>query len=239
MNHSSANLSTFLNIKSLFDSVSEKYDLMNNVMSFGVHHYWKKKLIDLIPQMPNLNLLDLASGTGDIAFAYLKKSQSLNPKITLFDLSSTMIQRSKDRAVNKNLKGNLSWQEGKAEALPFADCSFDVCTVAFGLRNFENREKALDEIYRVLKPKGVFLCLEFSQPELSISSFYEIYTSTFIPKAGKILAGNEAAYEYLVESIRNFPGVEDLKNMIEKKGFNSVSYTPLTKRITAIHRGWK
>ena len=208
-------------------------------MSFGLHHHWKKNFIDLIPQIPGLSLLDLASGTGDIAFGYLKKSHSLDPKITLVDLSPEKIQRSKDEAINKNLKGNLTWQEGRAESLPFGDCTFDVCTVAFGLRNFENKEQALGEIYRVLKPKGVFLCLEFSRPDPSIASLYDLYISMFIPKAGKLLAGNEAAYEYLVESIRKFPGVEELKNMIEEKGFNSVSYTPLTKGITAIHRGWK
>jgi demethylmenaquinone methyltransferase/2-methoxy-6-polyprenyl-1,4-benzoquinol methylase len=234
-----ANHPTIPNIKALFDKITSKYDLMNDVMSFGLHRYWKRTLIGLIPQVPNLHLLDLASGTGDIAFGYLKNAHALNPQITLFDLSPHMIQRSKDQAINKNIEGNLMWCEGKAEALPFKDQSFDVCTVSFGLRNFENRDQALQEIYRILKPRGLFLCLEFSQPHSNISSLYELYTSTFIPTAGKILANDEAAYTYLVESIRKFPGVEDLKNMIERKGFNSVSYIPLTKGIAAIHRGWK
>lgn len=239
MASSSANLPSFSSIKDLFNQVSSRYDRMNDIMSFGIHRYWKKTLIDLIPQIPNMSLIDLASGTGDISFGYLKKTESLNPHITLYDISPEMLRYSKDRAINENIKGRLEWVEGKAEALPFEENSFDVCTVAFGFRNFQNREQALSEIYRVLKPKGVFICLEFSQPVKNISSLYDLYLSTFIPKAGKILAGNEEAYRYLVESIRQFPGVDDLKNMIEEKGFNSVSYTRLTSGIVAIHRGWK
>lgn len=226
-------------IKSLFEGISEKYDLMNTVMSVGIHRYWKKVFIDLIPQAPNLQILDLASGTGDIAFGYLKKVSPLNPSLTLFDLSPAMLQRSKDHAINKNIKGDLRWQEGKAESLPFPDNTFDVCTVSFGLRNFDDQDQALAEIYRVLKPGGVFLCMEFSQPDPSIASFYEAYLSTAIPTMGKILAGNKEAYQYLGDSIQNFMGVEELKNMLEKKGFKFVSYTTLTKKIIAIHRGWK
>lgn len=208
-------------------------------MSAGVHRYWKKVFIDLIPHAPNLQVLDLASGTGDIAFGYLKKSYPLNPSITLFDLSPSMLQKSKDYAINKNIKGDLKWCEGKAESLPFQDNTFDVCTVSFGLRNFDDQDQAISEVYRVLKPGGVFLCLEFSQPDPAIASFYETYISTLIPTLGKVLTGNREAYQYLGDSIQNFMGVEDLKNMLEKKGFKFVSYRALTKKITAIHRGWK
>lgn len=227
------------NIRSLFESVSGKYDLMNTVMSLGIHQYWKKIFVDLIPQTPDLHLLDLASGTGDIAFRYLEKSRSLNPSITLFDLSPSMIQISKDRAINKNIKGKLKWYEGKAENLPFEDHTFDVCTVSFGLRNFENKERSIEEAYRVLKPGGVFLCLEFSHPESIISSFYDTYLTTVIPKIGRILTGSAPAYDYLGNSIKNFMSVEDLKNMLEQRGFKFVSYLPLTKRIATIHQGWK
>ena len=236
---SSANQAPFSSMKDLFDQVTSQYDIMNDVMSLGIHRYWKKIFINLIPQVPNMSILDIASGTGDIAFGYLKKTQTLKPHIFLYDISTQMLQNSKDRSINKNIKGDLRWVEGKAEALPFKDASFDVCTVAFGLRNFQDRPQALGEIYRVLKPGGVFMCLEFSHPQGNITSLYNLYLSTFIPKAGKILARNEPAYNYLVESIRNFPGVDALKSMIEEKGFNSVSYMTLTKGITAIHRGWK
>jgi demethylmenaquinone methyltransferase/2-methoxy-6-polyprenyl-1,4-benzoquinol methylase len=228
-----------LNIQNLFDTVTSRYDFMNDMMSFGLHRHWKKTFIDLIPQSPCLTLLDVASGTGDIAFGFSRKSQELNPKITLFDLSEKMILHSKDRAINENIKSNLTWKLGKAESLPFPDSSFDVCTVSFGLRNFEDREKSLSEIYRVLKPKGLFLCLEFSQPQGEISTLYDLYLSSVIPKMGKIFSKNEDAYTYLAESIQKFPGAEELKIMIEREGFKSVSYIPLTKGIVAIHRGWK
>ncbi|MDC0348900.1 bifunctional demethylmenaquinone methyltransferase/2-methoxy-6-polyprenyl-1,4-benzoquinol methylase UbiE [Alphaproteobacteria bacterium] len=228
-----------LNIQNLFDAVTSRYDFMNDVMSFGLHRYWKKAFIDLIPQTPKLTLLDIASGTGDIAFGFLKKSQDLNSKVTLFDLSEKMIHYSKDRAINENIKGDLTWELGQAESLPFPDNSFDVCTVSFGLRNFKDRERSLSEIYRVLKPKGTFLCLEFSQPQGEISTLYDLYLSSVIPKMGKVFSKNEGAYTYLAESIQKFPGAEELKFMIEREGFKSASYIRLNKGIVAIHRGWK
>ncbi|MFN7662806.1 MAG: bifunctional demethylmenaquinone methyltransferase/2-methoxy-6-polyprenyl-1,4-benzoquinol methylase UbiE [Alphaproteobacteria bacterium] len=235
----SANHPSFSSIKDLFDQVAPRYNLMNDVMSIGIQRYWKRVFVNMIPQLPQICVLDLACGTGDIGFGYLKKSFCLNPSITLCDVSPEMLKLSKEKAINQNIKNYFLWKESPAESLDFPDDCFHVCTVAFGLRNFVNRSRALAEIYRILKPGGTFLCLEFSQPEHSISSLYNLYLSTIIPKAGKLVGNNEEAYTYLVKSIQQFPGVEPLKNMIEKEGFKSVTYKTLSKGIVAIHRGWK
>lgn len=235
----SANQPSFSSIKDLFNQVAPRYNLMNDVMSMGIQRYWKRVFVNMIPQFPQIRILDLACGTGDIGFGYLKKSLSLNPSITLCDMSPEMLKLSKEKAINQNIKNYFLWKESSAESLDFPDDCFHVCTVAFGLRNFVNRSRALAEIYRILKPGGTFLCLEFSQPEHSISSLYNLYLSTIIPKAGKLVGNNEDAYTYLAKSIQQFPGVEPLKNMIEKESFKSVTYKTLSKGIVAIHRGWK
>ncbi len=226
-------------IKNIFDSIPSRYDLMNDLMSLGIHRQWKHYFVQKIPQQPHLTLLDLASGTGDIAYAYSKKAHDLMPTITLYDQSDVMLKKSKDRYIDNNIKGKFDWVQGSSEKLPFANNTFDVCTVAFGLRNFSDQPKSLAEIYRVLKPGGQFLCLEFSQPSPDIHHLYRVYLLEFIPRLGKFITENKEAYTYLAESIRDFPDAPAVQSMLQQAKFKSVVYESLTKGIVAIHKGWK
>ncbi|UNM06588.1 MAG: bifunctional demethylmenaquinone methyltransferase/2-methoxy-6-polyprenyl-1,4-benzoquinol methylase UbiE [Holosporaceae bacterium] len=226
-------------IKKIFDHIPGRYDLMNDLMSLGMHRQWKRHFVQQIPQQPNIALLDLAAGTGDIAYAYGKKSHSLSPTITLYDQSPQMLQKAKDRQIDENIIGNFSWVEGSSEKLPFKDNIFDVCTVSFGFRNFSDQEKSLTEIHRVLKPGGQFLCLEFSQPDPDIHHLYRTYLLEFIPRLGKFITENKEAYTYLAESIRDFPDAPTVQSMLQQAQFKSVVYESLTKGIVAIHKGWK
>lgn len=226
-------------IKSLFDTVSGSYDLMNDLMSLGLHRQWKQELVNLIPKTPHMNLLDVAGGTGDIVIRFLRAAQNMNPTITVLDVSPQMIQKGQDHMIDENLFYPISWKEGSADALPFETETFDVCTISFGLRNVIDRRRALQEMYRVLKPGGAFLCLEFSKPAPDIKSLYDFYSFSVIPFLGKMVAQNRPAYEYLVESIRQFPAQEELVEMLQEVGFKNVVYSNLSKGIVAIHRGWK
>jgi demethylmenaquinone methyltransferase/2-methoxy-6-polyprenyl-1,4-benzoquinol methylase len=226
-------------IKTLFDDVASSYDLMNDLMSLGLHRRWKREFVNLIPKMPNISLLDVAGGTGDVVKKFLKAAQNLNPEITILDLSPEMIRQGQDRLVDENIFYPIAWIEGSAEDIPFEDNSFDICTISFGLRNVVDRKGALKEMHRVLKPGGVFLCLEFSKPEEDMSSLYDFYSFSVIPFLGKMIAQNKEAYEYLVESIRKFPSQEKLTEIMTEVGFKNGGHTNLSKGIVAIHRGWK
>lgn len=226
-------------IKTLFNSVAKSYDLMNDLMSLGLHRRWKQEFVRLIPKIPNMSLLDVAGGTGDVVARFLKDAKDLNPHITVLDLSPEMIQKGQDRMIDENIFYPITWGEGSATEIPFVDNTFDVCTISFGLRNVTDRRRALQEMYRVLKPRGTFLCLEFSKPEGDISSLYDLYSFSVIPFLGKMVAQNRQAYDYLVESIRKFPSQEELGEMMREVGFKNVVYSNLSKGIVAIHRGWK
>ena len=231
----------------VFSSVADHYDLMNDLMSGGLHRLWKRSLIDSLRPSPGLNYLDLAGGTGDIAFLIQraierssKKIEDHSPTITVCDINSDMLAVGEERAVDRGLLNKISWIEGDAENLPFDDACFDTCTIAFGIRNVNNMEKALSEIYRVLKPGGHFLCLEFSRLATGfLGRAYDIYSTKIIPALGSAIAGDQESYEYLVESIKHFPNQSRFTRMIENTGFSRVSYRNLTQGVVAIHSGWR
>lgn len=228
-------------VNDIFSNVANKYDLMNDLMSFGVHRLWKDKFSLQIPNL-NSHILDVASGTGDIAFRIIKRAQIQNKNlhITLCDINQEMLNVAANKAIDKNLLHGLNYVCADAENLPFPDNSFDYYTIAFGIRNVVRIENALKEAFRVLKPSGKFLCLEFSkvQPR-SFKKFYDLYSFNIIPKLGQLVANNETAYQYLIESISLFPDQETFKILIQNTGFSKVGYENLTFGIAAIHSAYK
>lgn len=228
-------------VNQVFNSVSSKYDIMNNLMSLGIHRLWKKSMLDMLPNPKGL-LLDVAGGTGDIANLFIKKAKSARhaAEIVILDINYEMLNQGIAKSVNNNLFNYSKWICGNAEELPFSDNSFDYYTIAFGIRNVANIDKALQEAYRVLKPGGKFVCLEFSHVENSlISTIYDQYSFNIIPKLGKIIAEDEASYKYLVESIREFPSQEQFLNQIRQAGFKYANYKNLTFGVAALHYGYK
>lgn len=226
-------------VLNVFESVASRYDLMNDLMSGGVHRLWKDTLIRKINPTANLRYLDVAGGTGDIAFRIAKKVGDKAP-ITISDINPHMLEVGKSRAVDKGYLNRFTWVEGNAENLPFADNSFDVYTISFGLRNVTHIDAALAEAYRILRPGGRFFCMEFSHldnPQLQ--KIYDMYSFTVIPQIGKYVANDEGSYQYLVESIRAFPKREELSARLKKVGFDKVMATPLTFGTVAIHEAWK
>lgn len=228
-------------IQDLFSKVANKYDVMNDLMSLGLHRLWKDELVRQIANLQS-QILDVASGTGDVAFR-LKKRAALRGSIchiTLCDINPDMLRIARERAINSNILQGLEYVTSSAEQLPFPDNSFEYYTISFGIRNVANINQALKEAYRVLKPMGKFLCLEFSKVENEwLKPIYEFYSFNIIPKIGKMIADNESAYRYLVESISNFPDQDKFSVMIKDAGFSKVSYKNLTGSITAIHSGYK
>lgn len=226
-------------VRDVFDSVADQYDVMNDVMSGGVHRLWKNHLIRRIRPKAGLHYLDVAGGTGDIAFRIGEKVQN-NAKITLCDLNWDMLRVGRDRAINKGQLNDYDWITGNAETLPLEDNSVDVYTIAFGLRNVTRIDDALAEAYRVLKPGGRFYCLEFSHVENpAFAALYDKFSFNIIPKMGELIAKDRESYQYLVESIRKFPTQENLRNRLSKAGFAKTSYENLTFGIAAIHFGFK
>ncbi len=226
-------------VAGVFDSVADKYDIMNDVMSFGIHRFWKHFAILTADVRPNMHVLDLASGTCDLAIKMGKKLNGTG-RLVASDINENMLSIGKDRMTDKGLVKNIEYQIANAEELPFDDNSFDLVTMAFGLRNVTNKDKALAEIYRVLKPGGKCLVLEFSQPTGKLlSSVYDFYSFNLLPKFGKVIAGDEESYRYLAESIRMHPKQEVLKGMFDKVGFKVTKYTNLSGGIVALHQGIK
>ncbi len=224
-------------VREVFDSVAGKYDIMNDLMSLGVHRLWKHDFIQALDPRPNRTLLDLAGGTGDISFGWLKKGGG---PVILSDINAAMLSVGRDRATTGGFIGNLSFVVTDAEALALPDRSVDRVSMAFGLRNCTNKDKVLAEARRVLKPGGKFLCLEFSK--LQISAFEKIYDAwsfKAMPAIGKMVAKDSASYQYLAESIRMFPDQETLKAMMETAGLERVSVRNLSGGIAAIHQGWR
>jgi demethylmenaquinone methyltransferase / 2-methoxy-6-polyprenyl-1,4-benzoquinol methylase len=224
-------------VREVFSSVATRYDLMNDLMSVGIHHLWKDAMVAMLPTRGKL--LDVAGGTGDIAARYLKKTHHQTP-VTVCDINQAMLQAGRDRAIDRNQLTSINWVCGDAEALPFEDGMFDAYSIAFGIRNVTHIEKALEQAYRVLKPGGKFVCLEFSQVTNNIlAKLYEQYSFHVIPKIGKLVTGDAAAYQYLVESICKFPKQEAFAAMIKQAGFSGVNYRNMTGGVVALHYGWR
>jgi len=228
-------------VDGVFSDVAGKYDLMNDLMSFGVHRLWKDEFCRMVPNL-NSRILDVAGGTGDISFRLKDnaKKQNKDPEIVICDINHDMLKICKDRAVDRNILNNLGIITGDAEKLPFPDNSFDYYVISFGIRNMLSLEKTLSEAYRVLKPTGKFLCLEFSKVQNDfIKPLYNFYSFNLIPSIGGCVANNQDAYKYLAESISLFPDQEEFKTKIEKAGFSDASYKNLTFGVAAIHYGFK
>lgn len=226
-------------VRGVFDSVADKYDLMNDLMSGGVHRLWKDRFVRMIRPRPGLHYLDVAGGTGDIAFRIRKKAGD-GARITICDLDSAMLNVGRDRAADRGWIGGFEWIAGDAAALPLPDASVDVYTISFGLRNVTRIDTALAEAFRVLRPGGRFYCLEFSRvDEPFIAGLYDRFSRTVIPRLGELVAKDRTSYEYLIESIRKFPPQRQLAARMAAAGFEGAAWTNLSFGIAAIHRGWK
>ena len=222
----------------VFNSVAQKYDLMNDVMSLGVHRIWKTALIDWLSPRNGQKLLDVAGGTGDIAFRFLKRAPK--SKVTVLDMTEKMLLEGKSRAEAHEFNENIDWICADAMRLPFKDHSFDAYTISFGIRNVTDIKVALTEAFRVLKPGGRLLVLEFSQIPISkLRKLYDLYSFKAIPRMGKIIAGDSDSYQYLVESIRKFPNQEEFLKLLQAAGFENTKYRNLSLGIAALHSGWK
>jgi demethylmenaquinone methyltransferase/2-methoxy-6-polyprenyl-1,4-benzoquinol methylase len=225
-------------VHGVFTSVASKYDLMNDVMSGGVHRIWKDAMMDWLAPRGGQSLLDVAGGTGDIAFRFLKRAPAASAVVC--DLTEGMLDEGRQRAEAETLGDRLDWVVGDAMALPFEPASFDVYTISFGIRNVTRINDALSEAYRVLKPGGRLMVLEFSQlPDPGLQRLYDLYSFNVIPGMGKAITGDRDSYQYLVESIRRFPSQETFAEMIRTAGFEQVRYRNLSMGIAALHSGWK
>lgn len=223
----------------VFHSVARKYDIMNDVMSGGVHRLWKDRLIRMIRPREEWAYLDVAGGTGDIAFRIHNATRGKAP-ITVCDINASMLKVGEARALDRGILHNLDWVEGNAEKLPFADNSFDVYTIAFGLRNVTHIDNALSEAARVLKPGGRFFCLEFSHVDHpALSKAYAAYSDHIIPRMGKMVANDSDSYQYLVESIRKFPRREALCKRLRAAGFRAAKVEKLSFGLVAVHEARK
>jgi demethylmenaquinone methyltransferase/2-methoxy-6-polyprenyl-1,4-benzoquinol methylase len=228
-------------VDDVFHSVARRYDLMNDLMSFGLHRAWKDALITALdpPKHHPFALLDVAGGTGDIAFRTVAAGGEQN-RVTVCDINPEMLAVGRDRAAKLADGDLITFAEGNAEALPFADRSFDAVTIAFGIRNVPRIEAALGEAFRVLRIGGKFLCLEFSAVNLpGLDRLYDFYSFNVIPTLGRVIAGDAESYRYLVESIRRFPKPDAFAAMMRAAGFARVSYRQMTGGIVALHTGWR
>ena len=225
-------------VHGLFSRVASKYDLMNDLMSGGVHRLWKGAMLDWLAPRPGQNLLDVAGGTGDVAFRFLKRAPG--SVATVLDMTESMLLAGRQRAEAERLADRLAWVVGDAMALPYASGSFDVYTISFGIRNVTRIADALSEAFRVLKPGGRLMVLEFSHiPNDLMQRLYDLYSFNVIPALGQVVTGDRDSYQYLVESIRQFPEQEAFALMIRQAGFGQVSYRNLTLGVAALHSGWK
>ena len=225
-------------VHGVFSSVASKYDIMNDLMSFSIHRVWKDAMMDWLAPGPGQDLLDVAGGTGDIAFRFLNRAPGA--RATVLDMTQSMLIEGRKRAEADNLANRLDWVVGDAMALPFPENRFDVYTVSFGIRNVTRIADALSEAFRVLRPGGRLMVLEFSQlPNPALQWAYDRYSFNIIPVMGQIVAKDRDSYQYLVESIRKFPDQETFAAMIRQAGFEQVKYRNLTMGVAALHSGWK
>jgi len=225
-------------VHGVFTNVASKYDVMNDAMSLGIHRLWKDAMMDWLAPRDGQRLLDVAGGTGDISFRFLKRAPKAHA--TVFDMTQSMLDAGMHRPEAVAQVDHLDWVCGDAMALPFAENSFDVYTISFGIRNVTRIQDAINEAYRVLKPGGRLMVLEFSQiPNPGLQWIYDQYSFNIIPPLGKMIANDRDSYQYLVESIRKFPNQEVFAEMIREAGFQNVKYRNLTLGIAALHSGWK
>ena len=229
-NQNKANL-----VNSVFSQVHKKYDLMNDIMSFGIHRSWKGKFIDWMNPQKNSSLVDVASGTGDIAKLFLKRTNN-NCLITCVEPNLDMLNQGKN---NLNSFQNINWINAKAEKIPLPSENYDYYTISYGIRNVSDINKSLKEALRVLKPGGRFMCLEFAKIDNEIFNFFYRQYSKTIPKIGKLITGSEKPYKYLVESIDKFYNQKQFVKIVEKNGFSNVECRNLSNGISAIYSGWK
>jgi len=226
-------------VQGVFSRVAARYDLMNDLMSGGLHRIWKDAMMDWLAPRPGQRLLDVAGGTGDISFRFLRRAGP-TAHATVLDLTEPMLTEGRRRAEAADLGAQLDWTAGDAMALPFADASFDVYTISFGIRNVTRIDDALAEAFRVLRPGGRLMVLEFSQiPNDLMQRVYDLYSFNVIPVMGQVVANDRDSYQYLVESIRKFPDQERFATMIRAAGFGQVKYRNLSMGIAALHSGWK
>jgi len=225
-------------VRGVFGSVASKYDIMNDVMSVGIHRLWKDAMMDWLAPRPGTKLLDVAGGTGDISFRYLARAG--NAHATVLDLTEPMLIEGRKRAEASQQAAQLDWVVGDAMALPFEDNSFDVYTISFGIRNVTRPQEALNEAYRVLRPGGRLMVLEFSQiPNEMMQKAYDLYSFNIIPRMGQLIANDRDSYQYLVESIRKFSDQDTFLGMVRKAGFGNAKYRNLSLGIACLHSGWK
>ncbi len=225
-------------VQGVFSSVASKYDVMNDAMSMGIHRLWKDAMMDWLAPRPGQQLLDVAGGTGDIAFRFLKRAG--RGYATVLDLTEPMLVAGRQRAEAADMADSLDWVVGDAMALPFEDNRFDVYTISFGIRNVTRPQEALNEAFRVLKPGGRLMVLEFNQiPNDMMQKVYDLYSFNIIPRMGQMIAGDRDSYQYLVESIRQFPDQEAFLKMVRKTGFGNAKYRNLSMGIACLHSGWK
>ena len=225
-------------VHGVFTRVANRYDLMNDLMSAGIHRLWKDAMMDWLAPRPGQRLLDVAGGTGDVAFRFLKRAPGASAVVC--DMTEAMLVAGRQRADAEKMAESLDWVVGDAMALPFPSNSFDVYTISFGIRNVTRIADALAEAYRVLRPGGRLMVLEFSQiPNDLMQKVYDLYSFNIIPVMGQIVAGDCDSYQYLVESIRKFPDQESFAAMIRQAGFGQVKYRNLTMGVAALHSGWK
>jgi demethylmenaquinone methyltransferase/2-methoxy-6-polyprenyl-1,4-benzoquinol methylase len=223
----------------VFESVAPRYDLMNDLMSAGVHRLWKNALVDVLAPRRGEKLLDVAGGTGDIAFRIVGRLGE-DADVTVCDINPAMLEVGRDRAADRGLLRGLTWTTGDAENLPFPDRSFDACTIAFGLRNVTDIDKALGEAFRVLKPGGRYLCLEFSKvTSAPVGRLYDAWSERALPLLGRMVARDAESYRYLHESIRRFPPQRELARRMREAGFERVTWRNMTLGVVALHSGWR
>ncbi len=226
-------------VADVFTSVASKYDVMNDVMSFGIHRIWKKLAMNHTGLRPGMRALDVAGGTGDLT-AYMSKQVGSTGEVIISDINPDMLEQGRRHLMDRGIAGNIKFIEANAEALPFEDNSFDCVTIAFGLRNVTDKDKALESMYRVLKPGGRLLVLEFSKPVVpGLDKIYDVYSFKILPMMGKLIAGDAESYQYLAESIRMHPDQATLKSMMQEAGFERCSYHNMSGGIVALHKGFK
>ena len=222
-------------VNSVFSNVHNKYDLMNDIISIGIHRIWKEKFIDWMNPQPNTKLIDVASGTGDIANLFLKKTNK-SAQITCIEPNKEMLEQGK---IKLNKYKSIEWVNCSAEKIPVKDNSFDYYSISYGIRNVSNINMALKEAFRVLKPGGRFMCLEFSKINNEILNFLYKQYSKSIPYIGKLVVGSDEPYKYLVDSINKFYNQKELALLIKKNGFSNVEFRDVSNGISSIHSGWK
>ncbi len=226
-------------VKKIFENVSDRYDLMNDFMSLGIHRVWKESMLDWLAPRRGQSLIDVAGGTGDIAFNFIKRAKT-GANATILDLTESMMIEGKKKTIDLPEETQINWVCGDAMMMPFSNCTFDVYTISFGIRNVTNISKTLAEAYRVLKPGGRLMILEFSSVNNDLISWiYDKYSFNIIPKLGEFVSNDRESYQYLVESIRKFPNQEKFSEMIIHEGFRKVKYRDLTFGIAALHSAWK